>query len=64
MNDHEEKDIGAIGNYYGGIKVKVEGGKAYWGIENHDGTHWQEIPESLYNELINFNALGADYHDF
>lgn len=52
MND--EKSIGSISNFYGGLNVKVEVGKFYWGIENYDGTDWQEIPESLYLELIKF----------
>jgi len=29
-----------------------------WSIENYDGDNWEEIPESLYVELIKFN--GAD----
>lgn len=49
-----ERTIGEIGNYYGGLHVKEEGGKFYWGVENWDGTWWEEIPESLYRELIKF----------
>lgn len=48
------KRIGKIGNYYGGLEVTVEGGKYYWGIENYGSTHWEEIPQSLYDELIKF----------
>lgn len=44
-----------IGNYYGGLRVKEEAGKYMWSIENWDGDHWQEIPESLYIELIKFS---------
>jgi hypothetical protein len=48
------KDIGAISNYYGGLRVKEEAGKFWWSIENFDGDLWEEIPESLYLELIKF----------
>jgi len=47
-------EIGSIGNYYGGLTVKEEDGKFYWGIENYDGLEWEQIPESLYRELIRF----------
>jgi hypothetical protein len=46
--------IGTIGNYYGGLSVALLEGKAYWGIENYNGCYWEEIPMSLYNELIKF----------
>lgn len=45
---------GDIGNYYGGLSVKVEDGKAYWGIEDWNGTGWQEIPDYLYFALVQF----------
>ena len=44
--------IGSIGNSHGGLSVKLEDGKYYWGIENWNGTKWDEIPGSLYKELI------------
>lgn len=47
-------DIGDIGNYYGCLSVMEEGGKFFWSIEDWDGRRWQEIPESLYIELIKF----------
>ena len=49
------RQIGNIGNYYGGLVVKKEGDLFYWGIENWDGTSWDEIPKSLYDELIKYN---------
>ncbi len=49
-----EKTIGVIGNYYGGLQVKSEDGKYYWGIECYDGTEWDEIPEYLYMTLVNY----------
>jgi hypothetical protein len=48
------REIGSIGNYYGGLYVKNENDKYYWSIENWDGMDWEEIPESLYDELVKF----------
>ena len=55
IEDHDEIDIKGIGNYYGCLSVKVEGGVPYWSIENWDGHHWDEIPDNLYLELIKHN---------
>lgn len=52
LEDHKSVSIGNIGNYYGGLNVKVEGGVAYWSIEDHDGSGWDDIPQNLYLELI------------
>lgn len=49
-----ETSIGEICNYYGGLSVKKEDGKYFWGIENYDGTEWEEITEQLYSNLISF----------
>lgn len=54
LQDHEAKSIGDIGNYYGCLEVKVENGVSYWSIENWNGHGWEEIPSSLYKELIKF----------
>ncbi len=51
-NISDDLSIGDIGNSYGGLSVKEEDGKFYWSIEDHVGTQWQEIPESLYLELM------------
>lgn len=48
------RSIGSIGNYYGSLEVKEEDGKFFWSIEDHYGHDWEEIPESLYRELIAF----------
>jgi hypothetical protein len=50
-----EKNIKGIGNYYGGLIIKEEQGKYYWGIANHDDTRFKEIPFSLYLEILKFN---------
>lgn len=52
--DIEETYIGGIGNYYGGLNIKSEKGKFYWGIENHNGTEYKEIPEKLFKTLLNY----------
>ncbi len=50
-----EKDIGNICNYYGCLTVKIEGEKYFWSIDNWDGHEWEEIPKSLYDELVTFD---------
>lgn len=45
--------IGRISTYYGGLHVCEREGRYYWGIESYDDElRWQEIPMSLYQELI------------
>ena len=56
MSAPNEQSIGDIGNYYGGLSVKTEDGKHYWSIENYDGQDWQEIPESLYRTLVEYES--------
>ena len=52
-----ETEIGSIGNYYGGLSVKAEpDGTFWWGIENYSGTTWEQIPQSLYDELVKFGS--------
>jgi hypothetical protein len=51
----QETEIGTIGNYYGGLRVKTENDKFFWGIENWDGTTWEEISERLFNTLLEHN---------
>jgi len=48
------KEIGEIGNYYGGLKVKEEDGKFFWSIENWNGDSWNEIPQYLYDALMKY----------
>ena len=56
MDEEDEgRTIGTIGNYYGSLHVKEEDGKFSWSIENFSGHSWEEIPESLYRELIAFD---------
>ena len=46
--------IGDIGNDYGSLEIMFKDGKYYWGIEDWSGTSWEEIPEELYNTLVEF----------
>jgi hypothetical protein len=48
------RSIGGIGNYYGGLSVKTEGGKHFWSIENYDGDSWDKIPTGLFDALNAF----------
>jgi hypothetical protein len=54
------RPIGGIGNYYGGLSVKTEGGKHYWSIENYDGDSWDEIPAELFAALNAFEDSRAN----
>ena len=45
-----------IGNYYGSLLISRYKDKFYWGIENYDGTDWEEITKSLFEELVKFKA--------
>lgn len=55
------KKIGSIKNYYGGLFIREEKGKYYWGIENWNGIEWEEIPKNLYDTLIEFEEHGANF---
>lgn len=52
-----EREIGGIGNYYGGLNVKEEEGKCYWCIETYSGFYWEKIPRDLYDKLIEYDDL-------
>jgi hypothetical protein len=57
MDGNKHIGIGRIGNYYGGLCVMEKDGKYYWLIEKYntdfdDMDDWDEIPKSLYDELI------------
>ena len=51
--------VGLIGNYYGGLELAIDGGRFYWGLRDWDGIDWQEIPESLYESLMEYQQSGA-----
>ena len=54
------RQIGEIGNYYGGLHIKIDGGRYYWGIEDWDGIAWQEIGFSLYRTLSQYQDESED----
>ena len=47
----DERGIGEVGNYYGGISVKQNEGEYFWSIEDWDGDNWREIPKYLFDAL-------------
>jgi len=47
-------EIDSIGNNYGCLNFREYNGKFYWSIEGYNGQDWEEIPESLYQELLKF----------
>lgn len=49
------QNIGQIGNFYGNLVVKEKNEKYYWSIKDWNGHKWEEIPKSLYDELLKFN---------
>jgi len=57
LKDKEKFYVGEIGNYYGGLGLKVENGKPYWSIENLDDDHWEEITKELYLALCKFEGV-------
>ena len=52
--ENEGKQIGGIGNYYGSLHIRVGNGVHQWGIENYNGFFWEDIPKSLYDEMVKF----------
>jgi len=53
----DNMEIGDIDNYYGGLNIAKSAGKCYWCIEGYGGDKWKEIPEQLYNSLVEFEIL-------
>lgn len=47
-----------IFNEYGAAEVKQESGKYYWTVDGYGSPGWQEIPKSLYIEIIKFAESG------
>ncbi len=55
LNADKIYEFNKIFNYYGSLNFTEAEGKYYWSIENHDGHMWQEIPKSLFDELLKFH---------
>jgi hypothetical protein len=48
--------IGSTCNQYGFLIVSQHAGRSFWAIEDcRDPYEWEEISESLYNELLKHN---------
>jgi hypothetical protein len=41
-----------LGNYYGGLEVRLHKGKPEWCIENWDGFDWQPCPQPIFDAII------------
>lgn len=44
-------------SYYGGLFVKEENGKFFWGLESYDGVDFTEIQKELYQALLRHQEL-------
>ena len=59
INRSEITEIPEIGNYRGSLYVMRNGGYYFWAVECDfdpiEKWDWGMIPESLYNELINYH---------
>ena len=55
---HRVQPIGTIGNAYGGLRVTERDSRFFWSIEDVICDNWEEIPESLYRELVKFGEQG------
>lgn len=49
--DIPERGVRGIGNYYGGLSIKMTRGVCHWSIENYDGEDWVEIPRYLFDAI-------------
>ena len=53
IEEDVEYEVGSIGNYYGCLLIKKSSdGRYLWGIENYNGTDWEEIPRSLFETVV------------
>jgi len=48
--------IGSIGNYHGGLLIAEHEGLFYWAIGDYSHTEFKEIPEFLYDVLIDYQV--------
>lgn len=46
-------EIGDVGNYYGGLSIRFIS-KPQWSIKDWDGCYWEDIPFSLFKNLLAF----------
>jgi hypothetical protein len=54
-----------ISNHRGALQIKEDSGRYYWAIEcgmdDEAEWEWEEIPTSLYHEMIEFYNGKGDY---
>lgn len=55
MEKSKEIRVNNIGNYYGNLLIKQEGGKCWWVIEDYTAHDWREIPRELFEALLRYN---------
>lgn len=51
LSDQPAYEVGGIGNYYGGLSIRIHEGVPQWSIENWDGHDWEPISLELYQAL-------------
>ena len=60
MEKEEIYDIGNIGNYYGGLQIRKltteDSVQYFWGVENYNGTSWEEIGQELFSALLSYRS--------
>ena len=56
------KRVGNCSNYYGGIYIKDEDDKYYWGVLNYDGIKWEKIPHVVWSVLNSNMKIINDPH--
>lgn len=47
----EIRNVGKIGNCYGGLNILEKDGSFFWSIENYNGDDWEEITKELFEQL-------------
>lgn len=43
-------------NYYGTLMALSTKGRFFWGVENYNGTSWEEIQQPLYRAIVEHHA--------
>ena len=54
IQEKDQRPIGKIDNYQGCLHVIEKQDHHFWTID--DGNFWEEIPKTLYDELLKFEA--------
>jgi hypothetical protein len=55
MSTETTRAIGKISSYYGdGLKVRTEGARHFWMIDDPAAEVWEEIPRDLFDALNRF----------